>query len=97
MFSWLIRLFGKSKKPTVPAISFPVDRELEPGLRVRIYHHEITTQIGTIICWTYISDGLVTYHQKELIFTLRCDTSEQPKWLFEKKSLEIAHEQSLSK
>ncbi len=46
--------------------------ELIPGkLSVRVYKHDIETFKGIVPCWSFVSDGLWQYGQKELIFTLR--------------------------
>ncbi|GAB4175985.1 MAG: hypothetical protein Fur006_06720 [Coleofasciculaceae cyanobacterium] len=46
--------------------------ELIPGkLSVKVYKHDIETLKGIVPCWSYITDGLWAFQQKELIFTLR--------------------------
>ena len=57
--------------------TFPVFLELVPGqLGAQVYYHEIDSPGGSIPCWSYITKGLLTRGQKELIFTLRCEPDE---------------------
>lgn len=65
---------------------FPRTISLVSGkLTARVWVHEIDAHGEVVPCWSYISDGLREYGQKELIFTLRrfpregpADFSEQP-------------------
>lgn len=57
--------------------TFPVDTDLVPGqLAAQVFFHEIESSTGSIPCWSYITRGLLTRGQKELIFTLRCAPDE---------------------
>jgi hypothetical protein len=57
--------------------TFPVHVDLVPGqLAAQVYFHEIESSAGAIRCWSYITSGLLTHGQKELIFTLRCAPDE---------------------
>ena len=57
--------------------TFPVQVDLVPGeLAAHVYFHEIGSSTGAIRCWSYITSGLLTHRQKELIFTLRCAPDE---------------------
>ncbi len=57
--------------------TFPVHVDLVPGqLAAQVFFHEIESSTGTIRCWSYITSGLLTHAQKELIFTLRCAPDE---------------------
>jgi hypothetical protein len=58
---------------------FPQWIEVIPGrLRVRVFLHEIEYENEKFSCWSYLTDGLVTQKQKEIIFTLRRDPSQKP-------------------
>jgi hypothetical protein len=57
--------------------TFPAHFELVPGkLAADVHFHEIGTPAGSLACWTYTTNGLLTYGQKELIFTLVCAPDE---------------------
>lgn len=43
-----------------------------PGkLRARIFLHEMQDGDKKILCWTYVTDGLLAQKQKEIMFTLQ--------------------------
>ena len=63
--------------PVLPVVRIPKYIELVPDrLAARVYSHEITVQDETFPCWTYVSDGLRQFGQRELIFTLRREEHE---------------------
>ena len=68
--SWLNRLLIRSSANRTDVV-FPVDVDLGSGLCVHLYCHEIDTQAGKVTCWSYVTDGLTSKGQKELVFTLR--------------------------
>lgn len=76
--SWWNGLIGRN--PESPAqVAFPVDVELiARSLGARVYLHDLDTRDGIIRCWTYVSDGLLAHRQKEIIFTLRCQSGQAP-------------------
>ncbi len=58
-------------KPAGPAAATTI--ELVPGqLSVRLYQHTIVYQTP-VPCWTYVTQGLWAFGQKELVITLRQD------------------------
>src|SRR5882724_1673756 len=58
---------------------FPQTVDVIPGkLRVRIFLHEIKHENEVISCWSYMTDGLVSQNQKEIIFTLRRGSGQRP-------------------
>jgi hypothetical protein len=77
--TWWQKIFGQSQKTPTHSSQFPLDYELIPGkLTARVYLHEIETKEGRVPCWSYITNGLRTHQQKELIFTLRRHPNEEP-------------------
>src|SRR5678815_6182732 len=40
------------------------------GVNVRVFAHELATQGGPVSCWSYVTDGLRAYRQREIVFTL---------------------------
>jgi hypothetical protein len=45
--------------------------EVVPGkLFVTVYAHALETRDGTIRCWSYVSEGMERYGQREIVFTL---------------------------
>jgi hypothetical protein len=67
------------RQPSTLDGEFPQAVEIIPGkLRVRVFLHEIKYEKETISCWSYVTDGLMSQKQKEIIFTLRRDESEKP-------------------
>jgi hypothetical protein len=52
--------------------AFPVSLPVVPGeLTVRVHVHTIDSRQGPLPCWSYVTDGLAVYGQKELVFTLQ--------------------------
>ena len=47
-------------------------------LKVRIFLHEIEYEKEIFSCWSYVTDGLLTQKQKEIIFTLRRYPGQKP-------------------
>jgi len=81
-FGWFGRAGAEAataQQPTTTKATFPQSIEVIPGkLKVKIFLHEIKYEDETIPCWSYMTDGLVSQHQKEIIFTLRREKSEKP-------------------
>ena len=58
---------------------FPQSVEAIPGkLRVKIFLHDLKYESEMIPCWSYLTDGLLAQHQKEIIFTLRREKGQKP-------------------
>jgi hypothetical protein len=58
---------------------FPQLVDVIPGrLKVRIFLHEVEYEKEIFSCWSYVTDGLVTQKQKEIMFTLRRDPGQNP-------------------
>lgn len=69
----------------------PISREeVIPGkLAVAVYLHGIKLRDGMLSCWSYVSEGMERYGQREIVFTLRLppyardwDCPEEPYGLF---------------
>jgi hypothetical protein len=73
--SWLNRLLEGSRSNQTD-VMFPVDVDLGCSMRVHVYFHEIDTRDGKVTCWSYVTDGLMSKGQKELVFTLQCEPNE---------------------
>ena len=77
--SWKNKLFGGISRPRKEKGSFPVHIELVPqSLIAKVYLHEIETHRNPLLVWSYITDGLKTHNQKEVIFTLLRKPNERP-------------------
>lgn len=62
---------------------YPIKLGIIPNkLAVSIYFHNIVISGKSVPCWSYVSDGLISLKQKEIIFTLQAlageDTSKFP-------------------
>jgi hypothetical protein len=63
----------------IPASAFPAEIELVPGaLRASIHLHTIDTQAGPLRCWSYVTEGLAAFGQKEVVFTIAVDGDADP-------------------
>jgi hypothetical protein len=47
-------------------------------LNCAVYLHELNVTSGVLPCWSYVTEGLVRYGQREVIFTLVRETEERP-------------------
>ena len=82
----LLGWFGRAKaaaatgqQPITTKDVFPQSLEVIPRkLRVKIFLHDILNGGETIPCWSYVTDGLVAQHQKEIIFTVRRENGQRP-------------------
>jgi hypothetical protein len=78
--SWWTELIGKWKRSPAPPIELPARIELYPGqpgkLAVHIYAHDLETSLGTVPCWTYVSEGFAEHRHRELVFSLRRQPQE---------------------
>ena len=77
-----------SRQPTPAKNTFPQSVEVITGkLRVQVFVHDIMRGAEVIPCWSYVTDGLVEKHQKEIILTLKRENSQKledyPRGLFE--------------
>lgn len=71
-------LWQKLSGRTYHADEFPVYITLiEAQLAAHIHLLEIMTARGLFSCWSYVTDGLRSHGQKEIIFTLRRDRGEK--------------------
>ncbi len=62
-----------------PQSTFPQSIEVIPGkLRVKVFLHDVTYESETIPCWSYLTDGLLSQHQKEILFTLQRANNRKP-------------------
>jgi len=73
--SWLTRFLGRPRANRTD-VDFPVDIDLGSGLCVHVYLHEIDSRTGRLTCWSYVTEGLMSRGQKELVFTLQCKPGE---------------------
>src|ERR1022692_2821908 len=79
---WFSRAKTKvaSTQQGVPsATQFPQVVEVITGkLKVKVFLHDVRADNEVIPCWTYLTDGLLTHKQKEIMFTLRRDSGQRP-------------------
>jgi Smad anchor for receptor activation-like, C-terminal len=76
--SWRQKFTGNTQKIEGKQISFPIQFDLIPEkLSARVYLNEINSRNGAVPCWTYITKGLMSHQQKELIFSLRRNPDEK--------------------
>lgn len=55
----------------------PTFIELVPEeLDIRVFGHQIDTTGGPVACWSYVTDGLRRYGQRDVVFTLRRRSTE---------------------
>lgn len=54
----------------VRADAFPVHVEIAPGLGARIFLHSIGAPASPGWCWSWVSQGLEAFGQREVVFTL---------------------------
>jgi hypothetical protein len=82
MLGWFNRAKTKvasNQRPVPSTIQFPQLVEVIPGkLKVKVFLHDVQYENATIPCWTYLTDGLLTHKQKEIMFTLRRDLGRRP-------------------
>jgi hypothetical protein len=57
---------------------FPVNAEIHEQLSVRIYSHDLPSIEGPIPCWTYVTNGLRSVEQSELVLTIKREARETP-------------------
>jgi len=58
----------------------PILIDVIPGkLKARVCVHDIESENGRVPCWSYVTDGLWSMKQRELIFTLRRHPEEGPR------------------
>lgn len=68
-----------TRQPIAAKDTFLQSVEIIPGkLRVKIFVHDIMHESEAIPCWSYVTDGLAAWHQKEIILTLRRENSQKP-------------------
>ncbi len=63
----------------LPVSAFPAEIELVPrALRASIHLHTLATQAGPLTCWSYLSEGLSAFGQKEVVFTISAESDADP-------------------
>jgi hypothetical protein len=67
----LLLLSSSSIAGAAPVTMIAEEPVVPGGVVVRIYGHAIETQRGPLDAWTFVSDGLRTFGQKELVFTVK--------------------------
>ncbi len=81
----------KVETAVFPVLSIPFYKEVvEEQLAVRVFPHFITSEGKEVACWTYITDGLRSYQQKEIALTLLSKTG-QAKADFPRDPFELFH------
>ncbi len=76
---WLNCASAKSAADKIYDPVFPQLIEVIPGkLKLKVFLHDIQYGSETIPCWTYVTQGLSSLKQREIIFTLQRDTGQKP-------------------
>lgn len=58
--------------PNAPSYAAPKYVALVPEeLDVRVFRHSVDSVDGPVSCWSYVTDGLRRYGQKDVVFTVR--------------------------
>jgi hypothetical protein len=81
LLSWFRRAKAAAtgQQPISAKNAFPQSVEVIPGkLSVKVFVHDIINEGEAIPCWSYVTDGFVAQHQKEIIFTLRRESGPKP-------------------
>jgi len=85
------RLFGRTAPVRPERVDFPVQVDLEdPRLTVTIHLHELPTAGGTLSCWSYVTNGLSFWGQKEMVLTLKREADE-PAAEYSTEPIELFH------
>ena len=80
---WLDRWIARRAVPATPW-SFPYRLDLvsegleSDALVMTAFAHDLPTAGPTLACWTFVTDGLVGYGQKELVLTVAHAPGEHP-------------------
>src|SRR5262245_37841132 len=75
---WLGRWFGKRPVAAQPW-SFPRRMSVvADSLAVTVFEHAVQSLAGTVSCWTFVTDGLIGFGQKELVLTIAQAPGEHP-------------------
>jgi hypothetical protein len=75
--SWWKKLTGSSPTRRGSELRFPVVVELISGaLKASVHVHMVSTPLGEIPCWSYVSDGLRGQQHAEVVITLRREADE---------------------
>jgi len=92
----MVEAMARRPVPAAPW-SFPRRLDVIPGtLSMTVFDHEIQTLGRTIPCWTFVSDGLLGYGQKELVLTVARSPGEHPQAIAEEISTLLASLQPLA-
>ena len=82
LIAWFSRARGRAENARQPKTSkeaFPQLVEVIPSkLNVRVFLRDVNYEGETIPCWSYVTCGLVSQRQKEIIFTLRRENGQKP-------------------
>jgi hypothetical protein len=79
LLSWFRRAKAAAtgQQPISAKNAFLQSVEVIPDkLSVKVFVHDIINEGETIPCWSYVTDGFVAQHQKEIIFTLRRESGQ---------------------
>lgn len=77
--AWLKDLFTPTRTGFDNEAVFPIHVNLgELGLKAHIFSHDMPTSGEPIPCWSYVTEGLIAYKQKELVLTLQRASNETP-------------------
>ena len=76
---WGRKKLAKETSTDTKPTTFPLQIELVPDkLSARVFSHQLTSDNGPVSCWTYVSQGLWDFQQRELSMTLQRLPDEKP-------------------
>ena len=68
---------ARQTKPSTDAFPQTVD-VITGKLKMKVFLHDVPYGGEKIPCWTYLTEGLVSRKQREIIFTLQRDSGQKP-------------------
>ena len=59
-------------------VRFPLEVRVEGEVTITIHSHAVNTAVGSIDCWTYVTNGLNAFEQNEILMTVKREPGEPP-------------------